>query len=319
MSYKPRKEVTFFVEKYLGSQRVLDMTWEEEGAYDRALFVYYHSGYLFADETELAKQLSKPNVPCTIELAKKVKSMFRPHHKYVTLLEHDMEKQLNNAEEGFMKKAAEAKEEDKVIEKRFLEWIEVIKSDTNWIENAVNVYRIDADSVVKIIEEFSKKQIGIFGYKKIHTIEGTYSFIFNSIKYSEIYKSFVEVKTVPEIVAVPIPEDIKNKLLKFLNDNKQKYYPNELVRAQDELDKYAKTNNITDDVINENEVLKIEFDQMARRIFNKHVRSQMIFEIEKFWNHYAKYEFKIAGIEIKNWLLVLPSWMDKRDERKVKK
>jgi len=118
---------------------------------------------------------------------------------------------------------------------------------------------------------------------------------------------------------IPPPELLKD-LLQFLNKHVQKYYPKELHRQQEELNKWCQKHNVTASTdFTKDPDLDKKFNDECQRVFNKHIHTAMILDIEDCFNHYAKTDFVIKGEAITNWNAVMIGWMKRKTEFENKK
>lgn len=115
-----------------------------------------------------------------------------------------------------------------------------------------------------------------------------------------------------------IPPELFEKLFKYLRKNVEKFYPQERIRAQNEMMEWQGKNSITQELVeNDAEANKKNSDQIEW-CFKKHIGRDMTVQIENCYTHYARTGFLIDGQPIKAWIPVLAGWMNKRERFKKK-
>ena len=112
----------------------------------------------------------------------------------------------------------------------------------------------------------------------------------------------------------PPRSEICKNLFEYLKKNKKRFYPVELIRAQNEVIKFQEQNGITQEKIISDPALKKRFDDFDEKVFKKHLASEMLKDIEDMWDHYEAQNYTIKGQLIENWKAVMKGWMKKKGE-----
>lgn len=180
---KKRDKLVWSPKDILSSIRVSSMTLEEEGAYRRSLDIFYMSGYLPSDVGELAKVIGKG---CSLEVAKKVKSMYIVNSKFPLTLTHDYLEKLLDGTDMEVRVSQMGSDEQK---ERFINQCKMI-SDSAELKMLIHErYKIVDDDFLKVLREFCIYKMATNQFKSyVSTDDVRRNFIFY-VPYSETYKN----------------------------------------------------------------------------------------------------------------------------------
>lgn len=180
---KKRNSVLWNIKDILASNRVSQMTLEQEGAYRRALDIFYLNGGLPSDPELLAKAIGKG---CTIEVAKVVKSMFKEDREYLNRLTHDYVDKLPEGFDGEMYVLYEA---DDSAKQMFIKCCEMLKTDDFIRRASPNTMGLDPQHFEKIVEEFMLYKLATGQFKSYKDTSDIRRNLINFIPYSRHLKS----------------------------------------------------------------------------------------------------------------------------------
>ena len=167
----------------LSSTRVSQMTLEEEGAYRRALDIFYLNGRLPYELEDLAKAIGKG---CSIKVAEKVRSMFKQDRQYVNTLTHDY---IDKLPEGFENEIYMIYEADDSNKQMFIKCCETLKDDQYIRRVSPLAMSLDGLQFSQIVEEFMVYKLGTNEYKKYKDSSDIRRNLINFIPYSRTLKS----------------------------------------------------------------------------------------------------------------------------------
>lgn len=162
------------------------MTLAEEGAYRRALDIFYLNGSLPADVNQLAKLIGKG---CTIQIATIVKSMFQEDRQFVNRLTHDY---LEKLPEGFENEMIVMYEADDNRKQMFVQYCESLKTDEFIRQATATTMTLTDDQYQKILQEFVVYKLASGGYKNYKDTNDIRRNLINFIPYSRTLKSLSE-------------------------------------------------------------------------------------------------------------------------------
>lgn len=187
---KRREKVEWNVRAILNSERVNRMTLTEEGAYRRALDLFYYHGFLPSDVSQLAEIIGKG---CTIDTAMVVREMFRPNPRYVGILTHDY---LEKLPDGAGEEPKRKLEEDVADERKrvFLAECGRLADNGAVVEYCMMRFRLTQEQVQELVNEFRLMKLGIGKFTEYKTSEDVRRNFMFYIPYSKIAKNNTDGK-----------------------------------------------------------------------------------------------------------------------------
>ena len=180
---KKRNSVLWNVKDILASNRVTQMTLEEEGAYRRALDIFYLNGWLPYELADLSKAIGKN---CTLNIAEKVRSMFKQDNRYVNSLTHDY---IDKLPEGFEDELLVTSDADDTKKQMFVKCCEMLTQD-EWIMRASpSCMTLQKPQFEMIVQEFMFYKLATGAYKNYRDSNEIRRNLLNFIPYSKIIKT----------------------------------------------------------------------------------------------------------------------------------
>lgn len=186
MSNKKRDKITWNIKDILSSTRVNAMTLEQEGAYRRALDIFYLNGFLPFDIEELCKVIGKG---CSYQTAKVVRSMFVQDSRFPNLLTHDYLKKLDDGKDDAVQEVVSYLLEDKAKKEKFIAYCQTLKNDEYIRMTNPHLRNVGEDVFANIVDDFIVFKCATGQWQQLKTPNDVRRNIVYFIPYSETFKS----------------------------------------------------------------------------------------------------------------------------------
>lgn len=154
---KKRERIEWNIKAALGSKRIQQMNLAEEGAYRRALDIFYLEGFLPNNDNDIMKLIGKD---CTIEIAEKVRSMFKQDTRFPLLLSHDYAERMDEDHhtEAQDLPAVNNEHRDR-MRKFFHSHCDRLADDGAVFDYAVHKHRINREQYLTMLNEFRRLKL----------------------------------------------------------------------------------------------------------------------------------------------------------------
>lgn len=174
---RKRDKIVWNIKDILSSSRVMQMTLEEEGAYRRALDIFYLTGGLPSDVKELAKVIGKG---CSVEVASVVRSMFVEDRTIVNGLTHEYLDKLSaeNISLGSVEEVSVSKNMDV-----FVRVCEGMQNDEYVFRLVSYKYAIDKDIFLQALDYFQSYKMATGDISKYESLDQIRKNFINFIPY----------------------------------------------------------------------------------------------------------------------------------------